>query len=275
MPENVETVGTDTGTTATTTETTVATPAASDTARTGAASTGFSYQEDRSKWIPPHRLSEETTARRTADTQLAEANRKLAAYRAEAGISGPVDASDLKKAEVKKAMYEMFPHLSEEHISELEAQSTAAKNLEAQQWARHGKAQLAGVYSQIADAIGADSLSADQKSDLQESFASWLRTACAKELQASNGQESATLSAYEDGDSKVLGEFVKRYTANWVEPARRKVTAQTLGRTRPVPDSTSRSQVTSIKRPEKFANMDARLDYAEQRFKELGGSFER
>lgn len=245
-----------------------------DTARTSAAS-GFSYQEDRSKWIPPHRLSEETTARRTADTQLAEANRKLAAYRAEAGIAGPVDAAATKKAEVEAAFNEMFPHLTKESQEKRDAALARADAVEAQQWKRHGTTQLNAVYTQVADALGAESLNADQKSDLQESFANWLRSTCAKELQASGGTESATLTAYEEGDAKVLGEFVKRYTANWVEPARRKVTAQTLGRSRPVPDSTGRAQVTSIKRPEKFANMDARLDYAAERFKELGGRFER
>lgn len=272
MPEPLET-GTETGTPAVTPGTTTATPAVTpDTTRTSAATTGFTYQEDRSKWIPPHRLSEETTKRTALETQIAEANRKLAAYRVEAGITAP-DAQAEKDAELKRIFDAKFPHLSEAKMRERDAANARAQAAEDAQWKRHGTQQMNSVYTQVAEAIGAESLSDDQKSDLRDSFASWLKATCAKELQASDGRESATLTAYEDGDAKVLGEFVKRYTANWVEPARRKVTAQNLGRSRPVPDSTGRSQITSIKKPTEFKSLDERLDYAAELFQERGGQF--
>lgn len=246
-------------------------PAGTDTAtRTGAAATGFTYQEDRSKWIPPHRLNEETTKRQSLESQIAERDRKIAAL---AGVTPP-DATTEKAAQVKKAFYEMFPHLNDEKMAERDAAVASAKAVETRQWERHGKAQMDTVYTQVAEALGAESLSEDQKSDLRDSFASWLRSTCAKELQASDGAASATLAAYEDGDPKVLASFVKRYNESWVEPARRKVTAQTLGRTRPVPDSTGRSQVTSVKRPEKFADLDARIAYASDLAAERGFNFD-
>lgn len=274
MPE-VETVEgaavVDGGAAATTDTKVVTPPATTDTpTRTGAAATGFSYQEDRSKWIPPHRLNEETTKRQTLETQLAEARGRVAAL---AGVTTP-DSQTEKAAAVKKAFFEMFPHLSEEKMGERDAVANTAKQAEAREWARHGKAQMGAIYTQVAEALGAESLNEDQQSDLKESFANWLRNTCAKEMQASGGESSATLAAYEDGDKKVVEAFVKRYTASWVEPARRKVTAQTLGRTRPVPDSTGRSQVTSVKRPEKFANIDERIAYASDLAAERGFHFD-
>lgn len=277
MPENeiVEGAAVVEGAAAPTTAATAVTPPAStDTARTSAATTGYTYQEDRSKWIPPHRLNEETTKRQTLEQQIAERDRKIAAYRAEAGIAGPADAESEKKEAVRKAFFAMFPDLTEEKMRERDASVSHAKAAEQREWARHGKQQMSTIYTQVAEALGAESLSDDQKSDLQDGFKSWLSITCQKELQASGGAESATLTAYEDGDPKVLAAFVKRHTESWVEPARRKVTAQTLGRTRPVPDSTGRSQVTSIKRPEKFADLDARIAYASELAAERGFAFD-
>jgi hypothetical protein len=56
---------------------------------------------------------------------------------------------------------------------------------------------------QVADHLGAESLNEDQKSDLRDTFASWLRSTCKKELEASGGQESSkTLTRYEDRRSR-------------------------------------------------------------------------
>lgn len=269
MPEPV--IDTAVGTDATAaTPGTPATPTTGtpDTSRTSA-TTGFTYQEDRSKWIPQHRLAEETTKRQGLEAQIAERDRKIAAL---AGVSTP-DASEAKKAEISKAFFAMFPHLSEEKMQRRDEQVSRAEAAEQREWQRHGDRQLAGIYTQVAEALGAESLSDDQKGDLQDAFKNWLTATCKKELRDSGGTESATLTSYEKGEPKVVSEFVKRYTAQWIEPARRKVTAQNINRTRPVPDSSGRSQVTTVKKPDTFKNIDERLDYAAGLFKERGGSF--
>jgi hypothetical protein len=244
-------------------------PASPDASRTGAAPTGFSYQEDRSRWIPPHRLSEETTRRQALEAQIAERDRKIQAL---AGVTPP-NSEEEKKAAISKAFFEMFPHLSEEKMRKRDIAVSRQEQAEQREWQRHADRQMAVAHTQVAEALGAESLSDDQKSDLQDSFANWLKTTCAKELQLTNGTESATLTKYEKGDASVVGDFVKRYTANWVEPARRRVTAQNINRSRAVPDSTGRSQVTSIKKPAEFKTLDDRLDYAAGLFKERGGQF--
>lgn len=248
-------------------------------ARTGAAVPGkYAYDEDRSNWIPPHRLKEETGKRQALETQIAERDKKIAAL---AGTSTP-DAKTEKAEQIKQAMFEMFPwakrfsDLSDDQINALlDAPKgvETAKHLEHQQWERHSDTQMTSVFEQVADVMGAESLNDEQKSDLRDGFAAWLRTTCNKELQASDGQTSKTLSRYEKGDPALLAEFVKRYTANWVEPARRKATAQAVSRTRAVPDARGRTPVTSVTKPAKFNSLDERLDYAAKLAKERGVTF--
>lgn len=241
------------------------------------AQSGFTFAEDRKDWVPPHRfreVSEKAGKLKDLESQIAERDRKIAAL---AGVQ-PVDPKTQKAEQVKEAFLEMFPqfkhlaNLSDEQMQALlqtPQRVGQATEAESREWARHGKTQLNSLYSSVADVIGADTLNDDQKSDLKDSFASWFKSKVQSELQATGGESSATLSKYEDGDQTLIEEFTKRYTANWVEPARRKLTQQTLTRTRPVPNSQGRAQVTS-KRPEKFNSLDERLDYAASMLQDQG-----
>lgn len=243
-----------------------------------AAQTGFTYTEDRSKWIPPHRLNEVTTRATRAEQELENSRRQVQAL---AGVQ-PNDPNAAKTQQVKDAFFEMFPafrhldKLTDEQMQQIlttPSRVADVSNAESREWARHGKTQMTSLFAEVAAEIGAEELSADQKADLKDGFSTWFRNKCQAELHASDGAESATLQRYEDGDPNLLREYVKRHSSNWVEPARRKVTAQTLTRTRPVPNSAGRAQVTSLQRPEKFANMDERLDYAAKLAKERGVVF--
>jgi hypothetical protein len=259
-----------------------ASAAASSTAQPGA-STGFTYTEDRSKWIPPHRFNEVNTRAQEAATlreQIKERDAKIAAL---AGLTPADPGSDKAKA-IDQAFRAQYPHLVPlldmkkediERLTKTPEQVERASNAEKRESQRHGKSQLSALYSQVAESIGADKLSDDQQSDLKFSFGAWFRSKCAAEIEASSdGQTSATLQRYEDGDPELLKEFVKRYTANWIEPARRRVTQQTLTRTRPVPNSGGRTQVSTVQRPEKFKNLDERIEYAANLAKERGASFQ-
>jgi len=262
-------------------------PAAGDpgTARTGAAATGFTYQEDRSKWIPPHRLNEVSTARTTAEQRATTLTAELAAAKAQvAALAGvnPQDPQAMKSQEVKAAFEQLFPHLkpllsmSAEQIEALtrtpDAAHRATQN-ELRQWQRHGNQQMATVYADVAEAMGVEKLDADAQSDLKDSFTKWLKSKAGQELQASNGEESATITRYEEGDATLLKEFATAYTKRWVEPARRTATSLQIPRTRPTPNSQGRTQVTTVQRPEKFASLDDRLDYAAKLAKERGVQF--
>lgn len=246
------------------------TGAAASTAQPGAASSGFSYKEDRSDWVPKHRFNEVNTQAQEAKTlreQIKDRDLKIAAL---AGVTPAEPGADRKKA-IDAAFREQYPHLvplldlpkeAIERLTQVPQQVDRVSESEKREWARHGKSQMTSLYGQVADAIGSDTLNKEQQSDLQVSFGSWFRARCQSEIDASPERISETLQRYEEGDPELLKEFVKRYTDNWVEPARRRVTQQTLTRTRPTPNSQGRAQVTSVKKPEVFKNLDERIDYA-------------
>ncbi len=256
--------------------------------------TQFSYAEDRSTWlrpdqaIPKHRFDEvNQKAHRASELegQLAEAQNRI---RALAGVE-PVTPGSEKAEQIREAFFNLpgmgifrkFAEMTEEEFDSMRSmpqQIQHTTNAENRQWQRHGDSQISDISSQVAEAIGADTLDADQQSDLRTSFSSWLRTKIQSDMSSQglqNIEESPTLQRYEAGDAKLLSEFVTRYTKNWVEPARRTQTARTASRTRPVPNSAGRSQVTTVNRPEKFNSLDERLDYAVNLAKERGLTFSR
>ena len=254
----------------------------------------FTYTEDRSNWlapdkaIPKYRFDEVSQkANRAAELegQLQEAQNRI---RALAGVA-PTDANSEKAQQIREAFFNLpgmanlrkLAEMSDEQLDALSAvpqQMQQSSATEARAWQRHGDTAVGNIASQVAEAIGAEALDADQQSDLRTSFSSWLRGKIQSDMQTmglENIADSPSLQKYEAGDEKLLGEFVARYTKNWVEPARRTQTAHTATRIRPVPNSAGRAQVTSIKRPEKFNSLDERLDYAVGLAKERGVQFGR
>lgn len=233
------------------------------------ASPSFTYKEDRTDWIPRHRFNEVSQqARRAAEleAQIKERDAKIAAL---AGVT-PKDPGAEKAEQVKAAFFQMFPqfkHLSNLTDEQMQALITAPEKagrvdqFEQREWARHGKAQMSTLYSNVAEAIGAEALDDDQKADLRESFSAWFKGKCQQELEQSGGRESKTLQRYEEGDPALLNEFTKRFTDKWVEPARRKVTQQQLTRVRPVVNSGGRG-VATANQPPKFNSLDDRIDFA-------------
>ncbi len=251
-------------------------------AQTAQQTAQFSYKEDRSAWVPPHRIKEQTDKARAAEQRYEESQRRVAAL---SGVQIP-NPQDEKVAQSREALMTLFPqlrkfeNLTDEQLDRVLQTPDFVERANAndiQNWTRHGRQQLGTLHQDVADAIGAETLTSDQQSDVNESFKSWFKTTVEKELQASGGEISATLQRYEDGDKTLIGEFSKRYIGNWITPARRQVTAQQTARiNQRVPNSAGRAQVTtSVKRPDTFKSLDERMDYAAELYKERGGNFGR
>lgn len=243
--------------------------------------TGYTYPEDRSQWIPKHRFDQVNSQA----TRAAQLEQELAAERkrvqALAGVT-PTDPDEANTERVRNAFFQMFPQfkhlasMSEEQIQQLvqaPQQFQKQNDAELKQWQRHGNQQVGLIAERVAAAMGADSLTPRQTEKLRTTFSAWIRAQASSELQATGGRESVTLQKYEDGDESVVDAFVKEYVEDFVAPARRQVAAQNINRTRPVPNSAGRTQVTQVKRPESFASLDDRLDYAAKLAKERGMSF--
>jgi hypothetical protein len=249
---------------------------------TGATS-GFTYAEDRSKWIPPHRFNEVSQKARQVEaltTQLSEAQRRVEAL---AGVA-PTDAAEQKAANIKAALLELVPELRpfielspEQRDALLQTPQFLARSQSQEQrgWQKHGNTQVHSISDRIAEALNVDALDDDQVTDVRENFAGWLKAKASAELEATGGTESKTLDRYENGDEKLLDEFVARYTKNWVDPARRQGVARTVNRARPVPSSGGRQAVSTVTRPDKFNSLDDRIEFAAKLAKERGAVFGR
>jgi hypothetical protein len=248
-------------------------------AQTAQQTAQFSYKEDRSNWVPAHRIKEQTDKARAAEARYEEAQRRVAAL---SGVQTP-NPQDEKVAQSREALMTLFPQLRKfenltdeqlDRVLQTPEYVERANANDVQNWTRHGRAQLGVLHDDVAAAIGSDTLTDDQKADVGESFKSWFKSTVAKELEATGGEQSKTLQRYEDGDRTLINEFSKRYIANWITPARRQVTAQQTARiNQRVPNSGGRAQVTGVKRPESFKTLDERMDYAAELYKERGGSF--
>lgn len=261
------------------------------TGQTGS-TTGYTYKEDRTDWVPRHRLNEVSTTARQKDETIADLNRKIAVL---AGGSGAVDPETQKAEAIRNAFFNLpgmgvLKRLAERLTNEedvdrlLEAPAYAenARQGELRQWERHGNEQVDAIAESVAQAIGVDTLDVDQKTDLRQAFSAFVRSKSTAELnvaverygleavQRNERKFSETLRRYEEGDAKLRGEFVTRYTKSWVEPSRRSATARTASRTRPVPEGGRRPPVTSVSRPDKFKDLDARLDFAAGVAREAG-----
>ena len=248
-------------------------------AQTAQQTAQYSYKEDRSAWVPPHRIKEQTDKARAAEARYEEAQRRVAAL---SGVQTP-NPQDEKVAQSREALMTLFPQLRKfenltdeqlDRVLQTPEYVERANANDVQNWTRHGRQQLGVLHNDIATAIGAETLTDDQKADVGESFKSWFKATVGKELEATGGEQSKTLQRYEDGDQTLINEFSKRYIANWITPARRQVTAQQTARVNQrVPNSGGRAQVTGVKKPETFKSLDERMDYAAELYKERGGSF--
>ena len=235
--------------------------------------TPFTYAEDRSKWIPPHRFNEvsrQTSAYKTELEQLravaAERERQVQALTG----SRPVSEDAQKQALVLDTLKSLNPNLArlldlpENEFQEvLDGRSALRQSKFEQERAReqHTTRLVQAVAGRVAEAYGLETLAPEQVTDLRSSFREWVIGKANQELRVSDGERSETMDRFEAGEDKLLEEFVDGYTKRWIDPARRQVTAQNTGRNRPVPQTGGRQPVTT-KRPEEFKTLEDRINFA-------------
>lgn len=227
-------------------------------AASGAGGTGdktFSFKEDRSDWIPPHRLSETSRARQTAEQErdrlkadLEERDRKIQAL---AGVT-PKDAKTAEAEEIRAAILNLVPEigllkgLTQDQLGEILEAARSARNTSNASWERHAIGMFNDLYTEAATAMHADTLTEKQQGRLQTAY--WQEAQQAlnvrqaqlqrgeRETLETTGQDNDFIARHERGDKALVKEFVKDYLNDWYEPARRTVTAENARRNmRPVP----------------------------------------
>lgn len=215
----------------------------------------FSYKEDRTDWVPRHRLNEqsgkltEVEKRALAAETALEQERKR--VRALSGVE-PRNPQEEEANEVRQAVLKLFPNLelleglSKEQLDEVRDAAKTARQASAATWERHTTSLLNDLYGEAADKLGVEKLSESQEKRLKNAYrdsaAECLeeRRAAVKrgereDVQTQRG-DADFIARHESGDKTFLKDFVKAYLDDFYEPAKRSVNVANARRNmRPVP----------------------------------------
>ena len=244
----------------------VETPAAQTA--TPAAGSQFSYPEDRSKWIPPHRFKEVndkatqgTTQAQTLQTQLAQAQKQIAAL---AGVQQKAP-EDLEVEEVKAHFAKLYPGLAKLTDAQIERLLSVAESADRIQettnnyWQKHGRQMINNAGEAIADKLGGGDLNERQIRRVARDYIAFV-------------EEKQAIDRHEAGDPKLIEEFVKDFLDDWQEPIRRSVTSREAIN-RPVPSGRGRNLPPAGKKKVDHNNPKAVEDAMVESFLSHGGQF--
>jgi hypothetical protein len=240
--------------------------------------TKFEYPEDRSRWIPPHRFGEVSTRARTLEAQIAERDRQIAALT----NSRAPEPNEQEADGIRQKLFELVPQLekfaslSDEQLARLLQTpdlAEAAQRAEEERWGGHASQQLDVLSELVAGHIGVEQLTQDQRDDLTEAFKRYVLSTVQREIDTTGA--SPTGARYQKGDRALLTEFAERYKKNWFEPARRKVTAGEVDRSRRVPDSKGRNTPNMGQKRPTLKTIDDYVNFGAELAQERGLTFER
>lgn len=220
----------------------------------GTGNAGFTFKEDRSDWVPRHRLNETSGKLTAAETRAIKAETDLAAEQRRTRALAGVEPQDPKAAEaesIRGVLQDMFPQLkaleglTKDQLQEVMEAAQSARHTSQASWQRHTVGVLGDLDAEAATTLGVDKLTATQQARLRQAYREEALQASAVRQQAvKRGERDVmeTLSTdndfiarHERADKTLIKEFVKAYLDDWYEPARRSVTAAQARRFRPLP----------------------------------------
>lgn len=193
----------------------------------------FSYAEDRSKWIPPHRYNETAERVRLLEQGLANYQQRVRA------LMGVAEPENPRVAELKRSMKEMFPGLAPliddpeafHRLSRGEVPGASERTgFESAYWARHGREMTTQAIDQYAKAAGVktEDLGDRRVQMIAREMAAFIATDPSGQLQ----------QRYEQGDPAFISEFIADLTGFYVTPLRKQTVvngAQQVDRNRQLP----------------------------------------
>jgi len=209
----------------------------------------FEFDEDRSDWVPRHRITEQGQKLTAAEQRALKAETDLEAERARvralAGVQ-PQDPAAAEEEQLRAVLYKLVPglkHLEKftaEQLEEVIDAANTARSASSAQWERHALGMLESAETDIAKQMGVDKLTPRQSQRIRSAYIEEAQAAAlARQRAEANGEApdpANFLTRHERGDKTLIAEFVKNYLEDWFEPARRSVTARQVQRTtRPVP----------------------------------------
>jgi hypothetical protein len=273
MPELIESpasTGADTSAASTTADTT-GTPSSTSSGSTQTASK-FSYEQDRSNWIPPHRLTEESSKRQQTEQRAQEYERQnQELQRRVQALAGVAPSADQQQADQQQgilaALVKVAPQLapllqmSEDQVQDFFSRVNNADSTNAHVWQNYGQQALGTIWGKLGELSGGD-LDEASREDIREEFVNYLATDEQRRLR------------YEGGDPKILDEFVAR-VSRWVDRGRRLGSQTNVQRlSRPVPQGGRTAPVVQGTRTKVApGDIDAAMDAAVKHLTERGVGF--
>lgn len=230
----------------------------------------YSFKEDRTDWIPPHRLSETARARQAAEQKAQELEQALEVERKRVRAALGVDPKD-PKAEEATEMREALKGI----LTELGLDLDALKGLNKQQvqallqgsehataaantlYDRHRDEMFDKVEGEIRGKLRLDKLTPRQIEQVRSAYAQ----RCAESYQTrerliQQGRENEIddndfIGRHLKSDPALVTEFVADFLGDWYEPARRTVSQGVVRRQgRPVPSGGRSGEPVVTKVPE-------------------------
>lgn len=210
----------------TATPVTSASPAATPQV-TSASTTPSSPVEDRSSWVPPHRLRETREAAvRQANQEFAQREAAIRAeserYRAQVlALTGVTPPPNPEVQAVKDQFSQLYPGLSkmESRAAQLEQLLERAGDLEAQNghyWESYGRQTMTKLFDHAATSMGGP-LTDTAKAQLHTAFVGYV-------------QSSPDNTARYASDPSIVEDFWKDFTSSFIDPVRRTASATVAGR---------------------------------------------
>lgn len=240
----------------------------------------FTYEQDRTDWVPPHRFRQVSQqARQAAELQgrLTDTERRLQAL---AGVT-PARPGDQEAEQVRNAFKEMFPHLGKlddakiEKILRLAENSDQIETTTNHYWQGVGQQMVGSAHEQVADALGIDELTPSQQRRVGQAYVAMLNDDF--QQARAEGRQSTMLQRHEARDPKLIAEFVKAFTDDFIEPVRRRAVQTNVERvSRRVPSGRGATTAAITTKPKiDFTNEQAVEDAAVASFTAHGGAFRR
>lgn len=219
--------------------------------KVGADGKVYTFKEDRSDWLPPHRLREETGKRTKLETEVATLRQEIETerkrVRAALGIETPSkDEAELQ--ETRELFFKSFPEfahlkdLTREDIQELLEAAREARGSTEATWQRHSAAMRTELENIAAELLRTQKLSDKQSARLWRAFREEAREQAQRRVRAEKMQdpsynfENDFSARWHRGDTTLLEEFAKTFYEEWAAPVRRTAVAAEVTRgNRPVP----------------------------------------
>lgn len=192
----------------------------------------YQYAEDRSRWIPPHRMEEMSQRQRQTEERLRNYEQRVRV------LMGVAEPPDPRQAELASAMKQMFPGLAPliddpqlaQRVMQNLQQGGETAQFQASHWNRHAREMVTDATEQYAKAAGVN----------VDKLPPTIQAHMARQLQSyiAADQSGERRAAYEHRDPKFLSEFIADLTGVFVAPLRAAATttsAQNVERARGLP----------------------------------------